>query len=65
MTAARVGLAPAICRPLIMRSAPAHDSYWPKFGNSLLVKCAYFSMAACICSVAALGRSQGRNRERK
>ena len=65
MTAARVGLGPAICRPLIMRSAPAHASYWPKVGNWLFVKCAYFSIAACICCVPASGRDHGRNGEKK
>ena len=43
-----------------MRSAPAHASYWLKVGKSLLVKCAYFSMAACICSVPASGSTHGR-----
>ena len=44
-----------------MRSAPSHDSYWLKDGNSLLVKWAYFSSADCICWVPALGRENGRN----
>ncbi len=65
MTAACVGFGPAICRPLIMRSAPAHASYWPKVGNWVLVKCAYFSIAACICSVPALGSDHGRKGDRK
>ncbi len=48
-----------------MRSAPTQDSYWLKFGNSLLVKCSYFSNAPCIWCVPALGSWNGRNSESK
>ena len=65
MTAERDGVLPPISRPLIMRSAPAQASYWPRFGNWVLVKWAYFSMAACICSVPALGSENGRKSDRK
>ena len=61
MTSACEAVGPAICSPLIMRSAPSHDSYWLKDGNSLPEKWAYFSSAACICWVPALGREKGRN----
>ena len=57
---ARDAFGPAIWSPLIMRSAPAHASYCAGVGNWLLVKCSYFSMAACICCVPALGSDQGR-----
>src|SRR3984957_15392231 len=65
MTAARDGVLPPISRPLIIRSAPAQASYWPNVGNWVLVKWAYFSMAACICWVPALGSDHGRKSERK
>ena len=48
-----------------MRSAPAHDSYWPKVGNWLVVKPSYFCSADAIWSVPALGSEKGRNRDRK
>ena len=60
MTLAWVGLSPASSRPLIMRSAPSHDSYWLNDGNWFGLKCAYFSSAACIWCVPAFGSWNGR-----
>ena len=65
MTLDRVGSLPASFRPWIIRSAPTHASYSAKVGNWLFVQCAYFSMAASMLSVPALGAENGRNIEAK
>jgi len=41
MTALRLGFWPAFWIPLIIRSAPNQDSYWPKLGKSVFEKCWY------------------------
>jgi hypothetical protein len=38
-----------------MRSGTAQDLYWANVGNLLLPKCSYFSSAAALCIVPALG----------
>jgi hypothetical protein len=48
-------LGPESWSPLIMRSGTAQDSYWANVGNLLLPKCSYFSSAAALCIVPALG----------
>src|SRR5665213_2550006 len=59
MTPALVGFELVPSRPLIIKSAPSQPLDCEKVGKSVEVKWSYFSRAACIALVPALGSWKG------